>query len=107
MHYALINGRRIAYETVGKPLPKGYLRISRKSKLFELARAKLGSQWESAVWAHVAICAVAKGRPPGEIGRGSNNWTVDHIDNDCLNNKPSNLRWMRNSENTAKGNSNR
>lgn len=107
MNYVVIGGKRIAYELVGRPLPKGYCRISRKSKLYELACAKLGSQKDRAVWLHIAICAVAKGRPPGRIGNKPTNWTVDHVDGNCLNNAASNLRWSLRTENTAKGNANR
>lgn len=107
MNYVVIGGKRIAYTLVGQPLEKGYLRISRKSKLFELARAKLGSQWEAGVWLHVAICAVAKGRPPGRIGNSPTNWTVGHRDGDNLNNAASNLRWCLRTENTSDGNRNR
>lgn len=107
MKYATINGKRIAYETVGKQLDKGYWRISTKSKLHELAKSKLGSQGHQAVWLHIAVCAIAKGKPPGQIGVGKGKWTVDHIDGNSRNNAASNLRWCEHSANTGKGNQTR
>jgi hypothetical protein len=104
LKYVTVKGKRINYETVGKQLDKGYWRISTKSKLYELAKAKLGNQGHQAVWLHTAVCAMSKGKPPGQIGVGKGKWTVDHVDGDCRNNAASNLRWCEHSENTAKGN---
>lgn len=105
--YVTIRGTRIQFATVGKTMPKGYERISRKCKLYELAGCKLKGQEHQATYLHIAICAVAHGRPPGQIGVGKNKWSVDHKNGDCYDNSPGNLQWMLHSENTAKGNSTR
>ena len=104
LKYVTINGKRISYITVGKQLDKGYWRISTKSKLYELAKAKLGSQGHQAVWLHTAICAVAHGKCPGTIGVGKGKYTVDHKNGKSTDNRPSNLAWCEHSENTGKGN---
>jgi hypothetical protein len=104
MKYTTINGKRIAYETVGRQPDKGYWRISTKSKLHELAKAKLGSQGHQAVWLHISVRVVAHGKPPGQIGVGKGKWTVDHKNGDSTDNRPSNLCWCEHSANTGKGN---
>ena len=107
LKYVTIKGTRVSYLTVGQRLPKGYLRISTKSKLHELAKAKLGVQGHQAVYYHISVCTLAHGRPPGLIGIGPNRYTVDHKNGISTDNRPCNLRWMLHSENTALGNSNR
>ena len=39
---------------------------------------------------------------PGVRGSGSDDWTIDHIDNDKTNNDISNLQWIRHHKNTQK-----
>lgn len=107
MPHVTINGKAVHYDTVGQTLPKGYKRISRKCKLYALASAKLGRQAEQAVWLHTVICAVAHGKPPGQIGVGKGKWTVDHKNGISTDNSAKNLAWCEHSANTAKGNQTR
>lgn len=105
--YIDISGKRYFYETVGKTMPKGYMRISRNCDLYKAAQDKLPGQGHCATYFHTAVCAVAHGKPAGTIGVGKGKWSVDHKNNDCCDNSPKNLRWMPHDENTSKGNSNR
>lgn len=56
---------------------------------------------------HVAICYVAHGKPPGPVGTGKGEYSVDHKDGNKDNYHWRNLAWVLHSENVARGNSNR
>ena len=63
---------------------------------------RLGQGPELQVYVHTLVAYAFLGKPPTPMGRTKGSSVVDHIDEDKLNNKVENLRWVSVKENICK-----
>lgn len=73
------------------------IRTSKKDGYLRLSLAK--ERKRKTYYVHTLVAYAFIGNPPGPTGSKGNDYTVDHLDENILNNKANNLEWVTRIEN--------
>jgi len=76
----------------------GKIMSLQENKGYPVVRLRKPSGVRESFKVHHLVAKQFIGDPPGDLGRRSDDYQVDHIDGDKTNNRPDNLRWVQMSD---------